>query len=159
MSLEGDDISDVSVESSYTPTEKQIRKDLGLCLKYIQPFGTFAIFETLQEAPNPGIFLRNGGTVGLPLSDRDAEALVAASHQAPFGKGEQTIIDTSVRKTWELSAADFELKNPAWPAFLDRVVSKVAAGLGVNSTGQGVTAQLYKILLYDEGAMFKPHQE
>lgn len=38
-------------------------------------------------------------------------------------------------------------------------MAKVAAGLGVDKTGRGVTAELYKMLLYDEGAMFKAHQE
>lgn len=152
-------MSEYSVERSYSSTELRIRKDLGSCLKYIHPFGTFALYENYSDAPNPGISLKHGGTIGLPLSDRDAEALVAASHQAPFGMGQQTIVDTTVRQTWELSAADFELKNPAWQGFLDKLICKVATGLGVNTTGQGVSAQLYKMLLYDEGAMFKPHQE
>lgn len=68
-------------------------------------------------------------------------------------------MDTNVRKTWEIFAADFELKNPAWQVFLNKLVCKVAVRLGVNETGQGVSVQLYKLLLYDEGAMFKPHQE
>jgi len=36
---------------------------------------------------------------------------------------------------------------------------KVSAGLGVDASGKGVSAELYKMLLYDNGAMFKPHQE
>jgi hypothetical protein len=129
------------------------------CLSDVQTDGSFAVFSPLDNAPNPGIYLKNGGVVGLPLSERDALAIVAASHEAPFGKGEQTIIDTSVRKTWELSPDDFELRNPAWMSFIRSTVTAVGVGLGIGACGRGVSAQLYKMLLYDEGALFKPHQE
>lgn len=39
------------------------------------------------------------------------------------------------------------------------ILAKVNAGLGVDPAGKGVTAELYKLLLYEEGAMFKAHQE
>jgi hypothetical protein len=129
------------------------------CLDGIQSTGSFALFGKLQNPPNPGLYLVNGGPIGLPLSDHDAQVIIAASHAAPFGKGHETIVDTSVRKTWEISPGDFEIKNPAWPSFLRDIVKKVSAGLGVDPAGKGVSAELYKLLLYDEGAMFKPHQE
>jgi hypothetical protein len=113
---EEDSMSEASEKSNISMSEEDIREGLESCLEHIQPFGTFAVFNTYTDAPNPGIHLMEGGSIGLPLSDRDADALIAASHQAPFGKGEQTIVDTNIRKTWEISAADFELKNPAWQA-------------------------------------------
>jgi hypothetical protein len=130
------------------------------CLSNVQGAGSFAVFEPLGTPPNPGLYLNGGGgTIGLPLSERDAQAIVAASHEAPFGKGEQTIIDKSVRKTWELSPKDFELRNKAWAPYVESIVSRVSIGLGIEACGRGVSAQLYKMLLYDEGALFKPHQE
>jgi len=140
-------------------TGESLREGLDECLSNIKSDGCFALFEALENPPNPGLHLKSGGLIGLPLSDRDAQAIVAASHQAPFGKGEETLVDTSVRKTWEVSPGDFELKNPAWQSFVQSVVTKVSAGLGVDATGNGVSAELYKMLLYDEGALFKPHQE
>jgi len=138
---------------------QELKEGLEECLTSIEGDGSFALFEPLQDPPNPGIYLKEGGLVGLPLSYRDAEAIIAASHQAPFGKGDETLVDTSVRKTWEVSPGYFELKNPAWQPFIKTVVAKVSAGLGVDATGNGVSAELYKMLLYDEGALFKPHQE
>jgi hypothetical protein len=140
-------------------TSKELCEELDECLSNIQSDGSFALFEHLSNPPNPGIYLKNGGLIGLPLSNRDAQVIVAASHAAPFGKGEETLVDENVRKTWELSASDFELRNLAWQAFLESIVAKVSAGLGVDATGKGVSAELYKMLLYDKGAMFKPHQE
>jgi hypothetical protein len=136
-----------------------LRADLEECLTIIASQGTFAFFEGFDVAPNPGIQLNNGGIVGLPLSDRDAQSIVMASHKAPYGKGERTIMDDSVRKTWEISRADFTITNPAWQRFIHSVARKVSASLGINVAGKGVSAELYKILLYDKGTMFKPHQE
>ncbi len=149
-----------SEESSALVIDREeLRSMLEKVLNSVQSFGTFAIFEHLSNPPNPGICLKNGGSIGLPLSDRDAEVITAASHAAPFGKGEQTIVDTNVRRTWEISPTDFEIRNPAWNNFVESVVEKVSAGLEVEPTGKGVSAELYKMLLYEQGAMFKPHQE
>lgn len=46
------------------------------------------------------------GTVGLPLSVRDAAAIKAEAQQAPFGKGEHTVVDKTVRDTWQLDATE-----------------------------------------------------
>jgi len=136
-----------------------LKKDLDECLTNIESDGSFALSKAASTAPNPGLFIKSAGTIGLPLSDRDAQAIVEASHEAPFGKGEETLVDTSIRRTWEISSSDFELKNPAWQPFVESIVAEVSAGLGLDATGNGVTAELYKLLLYEEGAMFKPHQE
>lgn len=79
--------------------ENDIKQGLQECFDNIQSDGSFALFEPLDCPPNPGLYLKNGGgTIGLPLSARDAQAIVAASHAAPFGKGEETIVDTRVSK-------------------------------------------------------------
>lgn len=136
-----------------------LRAYLEECLTNIQSNGSFAMFESSNNAPNPCIHLRGAGVIGLPLSDRDAKAIVEASHEAPFGKGEKTIVDTKVRRTWEISPAEFQLRNPAWNTFIKSIVAKVSAGLGIDAASRGVRAELYKMLLYEKGAMFKPHQE
>ena len=66
--------------------------------------GSFAFSKT-YDAPNPALTLENVGIVGLPLSKQTAAAIGAASRQAPFGMGERTVIDTSVRDTCEMDAS------------------------------------------------------
>jgi hypothetical protein len=46
-------------------------------------------------------------------------------------KGEETIVDKSVRKTWKLSPDDFELRNKAWIPYVETIVSKVSYGFGI----------------------------
>jgi hypothetical protein len=82
-----------------------LKTDLQAYIENVETAGSFALFKSVNQAPNPGLYIKGAGTIGLPLSDRDAEALIKASHQAPFGKGSQTVVDVSVRKTWNCQRA------------------------------------------------------
>jgi hypothetical protein len=94
--------------------------------------------------------------VGLPLVSRDAKAISKICKQSPFGKGTDTIIDTWVKKTWELDPSEFECQNPAWTRFVESLVKRAVEDLGVLVPTQ---AQLYKMLLYEEGAFFKAYKD
>ncbi len=72
--------------------------------------------------------------------------------------GSRTVVDESVRKTWQLNPDQFELRNPKWPSVMRNVTRQVAQELGCVEPAS-VNAQLYKLLLYEKGAMFKPHKE
>jgi hypothetical protein len=52
--------------------------------------------------------------IGFPLSDRDAKLIERVATQAPFGKGTKTVVDTTVRDTFEINPDKFSFKNPAW---------------------------------------------
>lgn len=122
----------------------------------IQSTGTFASFGAFP-AVDPEIHVHDVGGITLPLDPLQARRLIEKAHQAPYGKGSETIVDTSVRNTWELNPEEhFEFKNPEWNAHLKRCCARVATDLGVHSP---VSAELYKMLIYEKGAMFKPHTE
>lgn len=114
-------------------------EDLLECLSHLdlaESTNTFALFETQKNPPNPGICLKNGGAIGLPLSDGDAKVLRAASHLRPPEKP----LESSIGRTiWVVPADEFEIKNPAWELFLQEAIEKVSAGLAVDSTGKGVS--------------------
>jgi hypothetical protein len=136
-----------------------IKRHLHAIISAQHAFGSFALANTCPDAVNPHLFVKGLGNVGVPVSDRDARAIIERCHQSPYGKGGETLVDTSVRKTWELNADQFELRNPAWTAFLKRLVKKVADGLGVIAGPDAIEPKPYKLLVYEEGAMFKPHTE
>ena len=121
--------------------------------------GNFATSGPLTNASSPGLFVHGIGKIGLPLSDRDAVALSRVSHEAPFGKGSETFVDSTVRKTWELNPDQFELRNPAWQSTLNIVIDKVAEDLGVVDGASSIRAELHKLLLYSPGAFFDKHRE
>ena len=59
----------------------------------------------ILDAPNPLLTLESVGTIGLPLSTREAAAVKANCKQAPFGMGERTVVDKTVRDTWEMDGS------------------------------------------------------
>ena len=90
--------------------------------------------------------------IGFPLNEREAKLIEAAATQAPFGKGAETIVDTTVRDTFEINPDKFSFKNPAWADFLRTVTKKVADGLGLHPNRPPPRAELYKLLLYRTGS-------
>ena len=120
--------------------------------------GSFATSGFLP-AINPGLSIAGLGKVGLPLSDRDAAELCRICHQAPFGKGSETFVDTSVRKTWELNADQVAFRNPFWRKIEEQAVANATEQLGIIDGPATIRAELYKLLLYEPGAFFETHRE
>ncbi|KAF9044406.1 hypothetical protein BJ165DRAFT_198051 [Panaeolus papilionaceus] len=122
--------------------------------------GNFFHRSTEANAPNPGLSISGLGSIGLPLSERDAKAIVSQAAQAPFGKGLKTVVDTTVRDTWEIDPASISFTNPAWERFVDEVATKkVWTALGVAPYSTKPKCELYKLLLYQKGSHFLPHQD
>lgn len=152
-----DESSDEDADS--TKSSAVIKRQLHARFSAQKPGGSFAASGLCPDAVNPYLYVKGIGTVGLPLSERDAKAVIEASHQAPYGKGSETIVDTAVRRTFELNSDEFEIRNVAWLGFLKGVLKEVSDALGVIGGPAAIEARPYKILLYEEGAMFKAHME
>ena len=97
----------------------------------------------------PGLEVEGLGPVRLPLGKTQARKLAKLCHQAPYGKGTETVIDLDVRRTWELDPEAFQLTNPKWDAQLAAIVGNVQQELGLEN--RKLTAHLYKLLLYEKG--------
>ena len=138
--------------------EDLIRKELCAALDGIESAGTFASFGHLADLPDPQLQVDPCGNIHFPLPEVDASRIIAASHQAPFGKGTETIVDTSVRRTWELNQDQITIHNAQFQDAILRILPIACRGLGILEHGN-VEAQLYKLLLYEKGALFKPHTE
>jgi predicted 2-oxoglutarate/Fe(II)-dependent dioxygenase YbiX len=129
-----------------------------------------AIATGLSAVQRPGDFYASGtldmhplrldvagiGPVALPLLPAQAEQLVAVAEQAPYGRGSETLVDTDVRRTWQLDATRVCISGRRWAEDLAQIVRDVAAGLGVAGR---VEAELYKLLIYDAGSFFVPHRD
>ncbi|KAF2224823.1 hypothetical protein BDZ85DRAFT_84715 [Elsinoe ampelina] len=157
-----DDDSSVSLGegvSHLTRSNSDLRTQLHQCFTSAYVSGTFASSATVDTWPNPALFVRDVGYVGLPLAD--PTALKAVAQKAPFGQGESTFVDETVRKTWEIDASRLQIGNPQWHNFIQgTVVPVVTTAIGVAGSSRTSTrAELYKLLLYEEGAMFKPHRD
>ncbi|KAF2817338.1 uncharacterized protein BDZ99DRAFT_565102 [Mytilinidion resinicola] len=139
------------------PISSNIKATLRKGLDDIGAPGPFASAAKIPQFADPHIWVGQHGPIALPLNEHDARVIVQASHQAPFGKGEATVVDESVRKTWELGHDAFEIRNAEWEGVVKDAVKDVARQIGVREGEVG--AELYKMLLYEKGAHFKAHQD
>jgi predicted 2-oxoglutarate/Fe(II)-dependent dioxygenase YbiX len=108
------------------------------------------------ELSLPLLTVQGVGPVALPLLPFQAEQLVAVADRAPYGRGAETLVDTSVRRTWQISSERVHIEGAHWARTLQSIVERAAQGLGVTTP---VTAQLYKLLVYDEGSFFVEHRD
>lgn len=129
-----------------------LAEDFLECLSHFEPSDrpqVFALFETHTNPTNPtnpGIYLKNGGGIGLLLSDGDAKVLRTAANRS-------SVQSSSGDCTCILPPDDFEIQNPAWELFLQGVATKVSAGLGVDSTGNCVSVELDHLSIRDASAI------
>ncbi|KAJ0419520.1 hypothetical protein BJY00DRAFT_313909 [Aspergillus carlsbadensis] len=141
------------------PWANGLKADLLGFLNDIESPGSFFTNQVLHAAVNPGLDVPGVGQVSLPVTPDVAKSIAAACHASPYGKGSETLIDESVRKTSELDASQFSLRNPTWEFQLNAILSRIIPALGVDASPREVEADLYKLLLYEEGAFFLPHQD
>jgi hypothetical protein len=96
----------------------------------------------------PGLEVDKVGSIRFPLDAAQARKLIKQCSQAPYGKGTKTLVDTAVRRVWELDPDCFTLLNPKWSGLVSAVASDVQQALGLE---RKLTAHLYKLLLYGVG--------
>ncbi|KAJ4424245.1 hypothetical protein N0V82_001111 [Gnomoniopsis sp. IMI 355080] len=143
--------------NSQNPPELTTWKhELAKSVKDIEAYGNFATSKTYTTFSNPGLEVADV-KIPLPLPDLYAEQIKAVARSAPFGRGDETVVDHSVRLTWELNHDEFRITNPSWQAFLDRLTQDAAAGLGLKP--DEIRIEPYKLLLYERGSFFKPHKD
>lgn len=84
--------------------------------------------------------------LSFPVLELQVAALIQQAVRAPYGRGEETLLDLSARKVWQLPANHVRTGGKSWAASFDTIMAKVAAGLGCERAV--VSAELYKLLIY-----------
>lgn len=127
-------------------------------LQVLDALGDSAAFCATGKAAAvlPGLDVAGVGEVGLPVSAADAKRLIQQAVQAPYGRGEETIVDPKVRRVWQLEPVQFELRNAEWKSFIGLIVETIRQEFGIT---QKADAQLYKLLVYEKGSFFAPHRD
>lgn len=105
----------------------------------------------------PGLEVTGLGAVRLPLGTTQARKLIKLARQAPYGKGTETVVDTNVRRVWELDPGQFQLTNPKWDELVAAILQDTQRALGLED--RKLAADLYKLLLYEQGGFFLPHRD
>ena len=105
----------------------------------------------------PNLVVDRVGTVAFPLQEAQIDALIGTAERAPYGKGPDTVLDTSVRNSWQIDHEAFQLGGPGWPPTLQKILGEVAKGLGCDR--ERLEALPYKLLVYEPGGFFQPHRD
>jgi hypothetical protein len=110
---------------------------VGQQLHEIKPPAPFASFCELDTITDPQIYVGDHGPIKLLLSNDDAQVIIRAGHQALLVKGSETIVDSSVRNTWELNSGQFELRNSEWKNFRAIFLPRYPTSLGLDLKRRG----------------------
>lgn len=108
-------------------------------------------------APMPTVAVEGAGTLSFPVPVAQIRALLAASEPAPYGRGTETILDTSVRNCRQIDAGRIRLGGGGWEGTLAGILDEVTAGIGCPA-GR-LEAELYKLLIYEPGGFFSEHRD
>src|ERR1700737_3826073 len=125
------------------------------CLRSVERPGDFCV-GGLREIFIPALDVDGVGRIAFPLLPVQVERLVAIAEAAPYGRGEETVVDREVRRTWQVDSAKVRIGGRHWDQTLAGLVADIALGLGVS---EPVAADLYKLLVYDTGSFFVDHRD
>jgi hypothetical protein len=131
-------------------------KSLEAVLSDVKHPGDFFVCGAI-EIPMPRVEVEGAGTMSFPVPDAQIASIVRRAERAPYGRGVETIVDTSVRNVWQIAPGKVKIGGKSWAANFENILSKVRAGLGCDDAS--VSAELYKLLVYDRGGFFLPHRD
>lgn len=129
--------------------------DFSQLLQTIHQPGHFHAFGRRVVVP-PRLEVDGVGLLAWPILPYQARQLISVAEQAPYGRGEQTVLDLSVRTTWQIAPTQVNIGGSQWPETLSAIARECADALGVAGP---VTAELHKLLIYETGGFFRAHRD
>ena len=123
--------------------------------------GDFATGSALSDAELqsvPNIDINDFGILPLPLNKFIYDSIKPMCSQSPYGLGEQTLVDTSVRNSLQLDPQQFVIKNKEFENQVASLIEgKIKSNLGLKDTT--IFGRIYKLLIYGPGGKFAEHRD
>ena len=94
------------------------------------------------------------GPISFPVKAPQVKRMIASARPARFGRGERTLMDLSVRDTWEITPDQVTLTGLDW----DAILAEVRDELGLPARAR-LRAEPHALLVYGKGQFFLPHQD
>lgn len=129
------------------------RERLARVLDGSQATGAFSA-QLSVPARDVRLTVAGAGPVSFPVKAPQAKRMIASARPARFGRGEQTLMDLSVRDTWEITPDQVTLTGLDW----DVILAGVRDGLGLPARAR-LRAGPHALLVYGKGQFFLPHQD
>src|SRR5947208_1291150 len=110
----------ISYNDNLKPLEKLLSK--------VRRPGDFFV-RGAREMPLTKVEIEGIGVLSLPVPKEQIHKLIQQAIRAPYGRGEETILDTSVRNVWQIAPEKVRITSKSWAENFDRIVLAVADGL------------------------------
>ncbi|CAF2949725.1 unnamed protein product, partial [Rotaria sp. Silwood2] len=130
----------------------------------VRKSGDYCGSGRLPDVHDPKVMI-NGiqELIKFPLVSSQVKLIIEKCSLAPFGRQDKTILDTSIRHTWQLDPSSFIITNSEWNIYtLNNLKSKIVSDLGLHNDwikNDLIDLQLYKFLLYEKDSFFKVHRD
>eukprot|EP01133_Synstelium_polycarpum_P017114 gene17114-20385_t len=142
-------------------TKDSILDDIASLVKGGQPGGSFYVHASRVKVTLPVIKVGGGiGQLHYPVEYETVREIIDQfAVRAPYGKGAETVLDTKVRKVWQIDPLAISF-TATWQKTLDTsILPNIRQGLGLKDDDFTIEATLYKMLIYDKGGFFLPHRD
>ena len=101
--------------------------------------------------------IRGVGPLRLPVPAATVRTLRSVARPARFGRGEETLLDRSVRDTWVIAKSRVKLGR-RWRKTMAPALERAHRELGLPA-GTRLKAHLHDMLVYERGQFFLPHRD
>ena len=108
---------DILTDSLYRLAVSSITTELAELLATVRRPGDFFVSGT-AEFRAPVLEVEGVGRLALPVLPAQAAQLAAVAEPAPYGRGEETVLDPTVRRSWQIGPERVRLGGRGWKATL-----------------------------------------
>lgn len=112
--------------------------------------------EGALDCSDLSITIAGVGPIQFPIQVQNIEQLLKVSETAKFGLREQTLVDKTIRDTFEISADKISVQINEQK--LNQMLTHMREQLGL-SEDTILIPHLHNLLIYKAGQFFKPHQD
>ena len=141
---------------------KSLRKEIFSLLSVSSDkCGDFATGSVLSDAELqsvPNIDINDFGILPLPLNKFIYDSIKPFCSQSPYGLGEETLVDISVRNSLQLDPQQFVIGNKEFENQVACLIEgKIKSDLGLKDAT--IFGKIYKLLIYGPGGKFAEHRD
>lgn len=122
--------------------------------------GTRGVFSAKQTRLTDDLHLevKGVGRIQFPVPPEQAALLCEIGRPARYGQKEKTLLDRTVRDTWQIPKRRVKIDQRQWKRTLQPVLERIRAELGLPEGGR-LKAEWHAMLVYAPGQFFLPHQD
>ena len=142
-------------EKDHSESNPRIAELKRLLMSIDRP-GGYCAFGKIT-APLPILRVSGMDALCFPAPENQIKTLIERSSRSPFGKGARAVVDQKVRDSWEIHPSEFSLEGAGWNEAFAGVLGAAADGLGCPR--ERLSANLYKLFIYEQGGFFLPHRD